>query len=253
MKKLKNLTLLLIFSGLAFIAAAVCMQLFTPAAHIRNGASAQTKYFKNVRDIVIISGSLPIELSYTEGEECIVNGLSELPLIISCSETGELRITQDDSFTLSLFSKSSENYRISVQVPRKSYGRISLSSSGGEITSEAISCESFEISTKNGGINISGADERTKIKTAGGDITLSLTSLNGDMTINGGKGDINLSVPEKLSYFLEFGTESGHCTTTGFPEDLAEKKGDAALLSGKGGIVLKINTTSGNLKITRTK
>lgn len=253
MKKLKSVTLILTASGLILIIAAVLMQLFTPAAHIRNGASAQTKYFSNVRDIVVISGSLPIELSYTEEDDCVVTGLSELPLIISCSETGELRITQDDSFTLSLFSKSSENYRISVQVPRKSYGRISLSSSGGSITSEAISCETFEVSTKNGDINISGADERTKIKTAGGNITLSLTSLNGDMTINGGEGDIDLTIPEKLSYFLEFGTENGHCTTIGFPEDLYEKKGDAVLLSGKGGVTLKINTTSGNLKISRTK
>lgn len=253
MKKLKTVTIILVASGLFLIATAVLMQLFTPAAHLRHGASAQTKYFKNVRDIVVISGSLPIELSYTEEESCIVTGLSELPLIMNYSETGELRITQDDSFTLSLFSKSSENYRISVQVPRKSYGRISLSSSGGSITSEAISCETFEVSTKNGDINISGADERTKIKTVGGNITLSLTSLNGDMTINGGKGDIDLTIPEKLSYFLEYGTENGHCTTAGFPEDITEKKGDIALLSGKGGVTLKINTTDGNLKITRLK
>lgn len=251
MSKLKKITTALIASGILFIAAAVCMQLFTPMAHYRNGASSQTKYFSNVRDIVVISGSLPIELSYTDGEECIVNGLSQLPLIISCDEAGELRITQDDSFTLSLFSKTSENYRISLSVPRKSYGRISLSASGGSITSEAISCESFEISTKNGDINVSGADERTKIKTAGGNVSLTLSALNGDMTINGGEGDITLTVPEKLSFFMEFATEKGYCTTEGFPENITDRKGDAALLNGNGTNRLNINTTDGSLKIIR--
>lgn len=250
MNKLKKITIFLVAAGILSIAAAVIMQLFTPLGHFHRTASEGTEYFDSVREIVVVSGSMPVEVSYSDTENCEVSWVSELPIIAHCDEQGVLRITQDDSFSLSLFSKSSESFGISLKIPRKNYGRISLAASGGRISvRDDISAEVLEISTKTGGIYVFGADSRTKIKTNGGDITAYISTLEGDMTINGGEGDIYVNVPPELSFFMEYSTDSGSCTTSGFPENLKERKGDAAFLSGKGGVNLKIKTTSGNLQL----
>ncbi len=251
MKKLKTITIILIISGVLFVSAAVLLQLFTPLGGFHNKTVRDTKYYENVRELVVISGSIPVELGYTDGELCEVSGVTDLPLIITHEETGELRVTQDDSFTLSLFARDKKNYKISVKIPRKSYGRISLSGSGGDITVyDNISCETLEISTKTGDINLNSADERTKIKTTNGNISLFLSALNGDMTINGGAGDITVTTRKELPFFMEFSTENGSCTVTGFENEITGRKGDASFLNGKGGRYLKINTQNGNLSIT---
>lgn len=250
MNKLKKITIFLIITGILFISAAIVMQLFTPLGNIHRSPSRGTEYFDNVREIVVVSGSMPVSLSYGDGEECEVGWVSELPLIVNCDDQGVLHITQDDSFSLSLFSKSSENFAIDIKIPRKSYGRISLAASGGSISvQDDISAEVLELSTKTGDIYVSGADTRTKIKTNGGDITAYINNLEGDMSINGGEGDIYVNAPPESPFFMEFSTDSGSCTTEGFPENLTGRKGDAAILSGKGGNNLKIKTTSGNLTL----
>ena len=250
MNKLKKITIFLIAAGILSLCAAVIMQLFTPLGNFHRSVSQGTEYFGNVREIVVVSGSLPVTIGYGEGEECAVSWVSELPLIMNCDDTGVLRITQDDSFSLSLFSESSRESGIVLEIPRKSYGRISLAASGGRISvRDDISAEVIEVSTKTGDIYVSGADQGTKIKTNGGEIVAHINSLEGDMTINGGEGDVYVNVSPELSFFMEYSTDSGSCTTSGFSENLTEHKGDAAVLSGKGGINLKINTTSGNLEL----
>ncbi len=250
MNKLKKITIFLIAVGILSVAAAVIMQLFTPLGRFHKVPSEGAEYFENVREIVIVSGNMPVTVGYGDSEECEVSWVSELPLIMNCDDAGVLRVTQDDSFSLSLFSRSSENFGIALKIPRKSYGRISLAASGGRISvQDDISAEVLEVSTKTGDIYVFGANQRTKIKSNGGDIIAYINSLEGDMSISGGKGDICVNVPPELSFFMEFSTDSGSCTTEGFPEDLTGRKGDAAILSGKGGINLKINTTSGNLKL----
>ncbi len=249
MSKVKKTAVFLLLAGISIIAAAVIVQLFTPMGDFHKGASRETEYFDSVREIIVVSGTLPISLEYTDEEQCEVSWLSELPLIVSCDEQGTLRITQDDSFTLSLLSFTTD-YHISVKVPRRSYRRVSLASSSGKITARAVSCESFEVATKNGSIEVFGADERTKIKTGSGEIDLHLIALNGDMTINGGEGDVNIYILHSIPFFMEFSTDSGACTTHNFTDDITDRKGDAALLNGKGGINLKIRTTSGDLILT---
>ncbi len=250
MNKLKKITIFLVITGILSIAAAVIMQLFTPLGNFRRTASYGTEYFDNVREIVVVSGSMPVELSYGDSEECEVSWISELPVILNCDEQGVLRVTQDDSFSLSLFSGSSAEFGIALKIPRKSYGRISLAASGGRISvQDDISAEVLEISTKTGDIYVSGADSRTKIKSNGGDIIAYISALEDDMTINGGEGNVYVNVPPELSFFMEFSTDSGNCSTSGFPENINGRKGDAAFLSGKGGVNLKINTSSGDLQL----
>lgn len=251
MKKLKKISIFLILSGVLLIILAVSLQLFTSVGNLHSEFSTGTESFTNVREIVAVSGTLPIRLEPTEDENCEVSWNSGLPLIVSCDEYGTLRITEDDSFTMTFFSEKSSESMITIKVPIKSYERIKLSSSSGDITCLNVSCESLDVYTRNGDISLFGANERSKIKSESGNIYLSISRFDGDMAVNGGEGDIEIDITENFDLFVEFITESGSCTSDGFDMNTDNKKGDAALLSGKGGNTLKINTTTGNLTIKK--
>ena len=251
MKKLKKLSLFLIITGVLLTTLALMLQFFTSVGNLHPEFSTGVENFANVREIVAVSGTLPIRLEPTEDETCEVSWNSGLPLIVSCDEYGTLRITEDDSFTMTLFSEKAAESGITIRVPVKSYERIKLSSSSGDITCLGINCESLDIYTRNGDISVFGANERSKIKSDGGNIYLSINSFTGDMTVSGGEGDISVDLTESFDLFVEFLTDSGGCASSGFDINSSNQKGDAALLSGKGGNTLKITTTSGNLTIRK--
>jgi len=251
MKKIKSLSLLLSVAGLLLIAAAVLLQLFTPLGKSRPEFFYGQKNFDNVREIIVVTGALPVKLEYSDDSVCRVEWSSGLPLIMDCDEFGTLRITEDDSFTLSLFSQSADSAQINLYVPRRNYERISLSTSSGNITTLGVTCESLELSTRSGYMHVTGADENTKIKNESGTTYLSIGSIDGEMTVNGGKGQMVVDLSGSLDVFVEFATESGSCTSRNFYNDVENRRGDAALLGGKGGNTLKINTTAGNLEINR--
>ena len=138
-----------------------------------------------------------------------------------------------------------------MKVPVRAYERINLSTSGGDIICADVSCDSLELSTKSGDILVAGADERTKIKTESGNITMSIDSFLGEMAVSGGSGTVTAYIDGKADFFAEFATEGGSCTSFGFDKNVKNRRGDAAFLSGKGINILKIETTTGNLVITR--
>ena len=251
MRKIKFLSVLLIICGLLLTGGAVTLQLFTPMGDMHPLFLSGTKSFDNVREIIAVTGALPVRLEFTESENCEVEWNSGLPLIMDCDEFGTLRITEDDSFTLSLFSQSADSAQINLYVPRRNYERISLATSSGNITTLDVTCESLELSTRSGYMHVTGADENTKIKNESGTTYLSIGSIDGEMTVNGGKGQMVVDLSGSLDVFVEFATESGSCTSRNFYNDVENRRGDAALLGGKGGNTLKINTTEGNLEINR--
>lgn len=251
MKKLKKISLILSALGILLIALSAVLQLFTPAGDIHSLFLTGTKSFDNVREIIVVTGALPVELEFTEESSCSVEWSSGLPLIMSCDEQGTLRITEDDSFTLSLFSKEADSAGVRISVPERAYERISLATSGGDIICADVSCESLELSTRSGSILVAGADERTKIKSESGNITMSIDSFLGEMSVKGGSGNITAYIDGRVDFFVEFATEGGSCTSYGFDKNVKNRRGDAALLSGKGVNILKIETTTGNLAITR--
>lgn len=250
MNKLKKITVLLSVLGLLLIIAAVPLQLFSPLGDMHPLFLSGVKSFDGVREIIVVTGALPVSLEYSDDSVCRVEWSSGLPLIMNCDEQGVLRITEDDSFTLSLLSENADSAGIKLYIPKRGYERISLSTSSGNITSLDVSCESLELSTRSGSIFVLGADENTKIKNESGTTYLSIDRFDGEMTVNGGKGRMVVDI-SAFDFFVEFTTEDGSCTSTGFNKNAENRKGDAALLSGKGGNTLKITTTTGNLEINR--
>ncbi len=251
MRKLKILSVLLSVCGVLLIGSAVALQLFTPIGDMHPEFLTGSQSFDNVREIIVVTGALPVRLEFSDSDSCEVQWKSGLPLITSCDEYGTLKINEDDSFTLSLFSKESDDSGVTVKVPVRGYERISLATSGGDIICSDVSTDSLEISTRSGDILVAGADERTKIRSESGNITFSTDSFTGEMTINGGSGQINAYLDGRADFFAEFITEGGYCTSYGFDKNVNNRKGDAALLSGKGINLLRIYTKTGNLVIAR--
>lgn len=249
MNKLKKLSLLFIILGVIFIAAGTVLAYIRPFNPYNDAVSDETLYFGGVRELVVITGSLPITVEYWEGEDCEVSCTGDLPLITDIDESGILRLTQDDSFSLALFTARRDSFGVTIRLPRRTYRRVSLTSSSGDVSAQPISCESLEISTRRGDISLFGADDRAKIKTESGNISLGISALGGDMELSGGSGDISLTLSKRLSVCMEYMTEKGYCTARGFAENFENRRGDAVILQNGGEYLLKITTVTGNLTV----
>lgn len=243
MNKMKRISLIFIFSGIVFLAIGLTLAIIKPFNPYNDAVSDETIYFSDVRELVVITGSLPVQVEYWDGENCEVGCIGDLPLKTDIDETGTLRLTQDDSFSLALFTSRKDSFGLTIRLPRRTYRRVSLMTSSGSVKSEPISCESLEIATKSGDITLLGADDRAKIKNESGNINLGITALSEDMEISGGSGDIMLTLSPRLSVCVQFMTEKGTCTA----ENYENRHGDAVIIQNGGETLLKITTTTGSL------
>lgn len=251
MNKIKRLSLLFAAAGIILIVLGAFLTAVKPFNPYNDAVSDETLYFSDVRELIVITGSLPIKVEYWDGESCEVSCIGDLPLKTDIDDTGTLRLTQDDSFSLSLFTRRKSSFGLTVRLPRRTYRRISLTSSSGKAESEPISCETLEIATRSGDITLLGADDRAKIKTESGNIRVGISALGGNMEISGGSGDVYLNLSQRLSVCMEFATEKGCCTAQGFSEDYEKRRGDAVIIQNGGENLLKITTTTGNLTVNK--
>ena len=212
------------------------------------GASGETAEFERPRELVVITTSMPITVKYGDTDTVKVEYTGSLPLIFT-EDKGTLHITQNDTFTMTLFSRSAQSAGVTITLPHRVYERISLSSSSGMIISENLTADTLEFSTKSGDMKLIGIDERASVRTESGEIHAEFSSFSSDMTLHAGAGDVKLFMPEELSLYLEFFTESGSFYSERFDEPYYGKYGDAVLLLGKADRKLNVNTTSGSLYI----
>ncbi len=247
MRKVKRAALLFSALGAVLIISGVVYARLFPLPPVNGSYVEETLYFSNVRELVVISGTLPIKLERSENEVCEVSYMSDLPLISEIDEYGTLRLTQDDSFSLSLLSGKRKDFHLTVKLPEKNYRRVSLASSSGDISCAGISCDSLGVSTRSGAVSLSEADHRTEIRTESGEVNVGITSIDGDMSISAGSGSVHLAIPARLSFFLKFLTDGGKLTLDG--EEY--RRGDAALLINGGGSTLTVTTSAGDLTINK--
>lgn len=243
---LKTLAVILAVIGTVLTAAGIVLQLLMPGntSNVITGSES----FEPPRELVVITTSMPIEVRYGDTETVNVEYTGSLPLIFT-EDKGMLRVTQDDTFTMTLFSPSAKASGVTVTLPHKVYERISLSSSSGSVFAENLAADTLEFGTKSGDMELLGIDERASIRTESGNIRAGFSSFAGGMTIYAGAGDVTLFMPEELSVYLEFFTESGSFTSERFDEPYHAKYGDAAVLLGDARSKLNVNTTSGDLYI----
>lgn len=203
--------------------------------------------YSSVRELVAISTSIPIRVEYGDTENVIIDYKGRLPLIFS-QDNGLLRVTQNDTFMMRMWSPGYDGAEIHITLPHKNYESITLTSSSGSIDMDSINAAECDISTRNGDITLINIDERTSIRTESGNIRASYSSLGGDAEINAGSGNVKLYLPDELSMRLEFLTDGGALISDYFNEKYdGFRHGDVFALHGKAEHLLKVTTTGGNL------
>lgn len=248
MNRFKRMGLILALLGTLLLGSGVILGRLMAEKGYRGNVTTTEHEFSGIRELVAISTSLPIDVRYGDETNVRVKYTGALPLVFS-EENGLLRITQDDTFTLNLFSVEQLNAGIEIILPHKPFGSITLSSSSGNITAHSLNADTYEISTKSGDISLGSIDDRAAIRSESGNISFSLSSINGDMTVNGGDGDIIAEISEEASFCLEFLTYGGHFTSYAFDKEYDYSFGDAAAIRNGGKHLLRINTKGGNLSI----
>lgn len=250
MNKIGKLGALLSVIGVVLIISGAVLQYLVSENGSTTTVISETLEFEGIREVAVITNSLPVSVSYGDTDKIIVEYTSALPLLYD-EANGFLRLTQDDSFTINLFSAESRKSAVKITLPHRIYESLTVSSSSGDITVDSINADTIDISTRSGNITAENVDERAKIKTVSGKVNLSVSSLNGDFIVNGGSGDISVKIAEELSFVFEFWTEKGHFTSDVFDRKYDYSFGDAAALYNDAGHLFRIITTEGDLVLTK--
>ncbi len=247
-RRLKAAGIFIAAIGALMLSAAAVMQYLASRSGYTGNIVYGYEEFDAPRELVIITTSMPIIVGYGDTDKVTVEYSGSMPLIFS-EDKGTLRITQNDSFTMTLFSNAEQG--IAVTLPHRVYERISLSSSGGSVESRSLAADTLEFRTKGGDMRLYGIDERAAVRTESGNIYAEFSSFSSNMNINAGAGDVTLVLPEALSLYLEYYTESGSFTSDYFDEPYNSRYGDAVIIYNGAKHKLNVTTTSGDLTVTK--
>ncbi|MBQ9384529.1 MAG: DUF4097 family beta strand repeat protein [Ruminiclostridium sp.] len=248
LRVLKTAGIALAALGALMTAAGALLQINAEKDGYAGTVFTETAEFEAPRELVVITTDMPIRVSYGDTDTVKVTYTGGVPVIFT-EKKGTLSMTQDDKFTVSLFTSRADDIGIEVILPHKVYERISLSSSSGSIEALSLGADQLEFGTKSGDLSLYGIDERASVRTDSGKVFAQFSSLTGDMTVKAGAGDVTLVMPDELSVYLEFFTESGSFTSERFDERYYEKYGDAAVIYNGAKHKLGVSTTSGDLFI----
>lgn len=186
-----------------------------------------------------------ISVSSTSGD-VVLNAVSgESVHLTTTSGDISARLLSGDSFV----SSTSGSVRVDTAEQKLSVNTVS-----GDIRLEHLDAP-FRLNTTSGEIAVEGSAESGEANTVSGDIRLFLGgTLSGNLSLHSTSGCIDLSVPETSSFYLDFDSTSGDCSTF-FDDKLSfSKRGNQAWgqYGDSSENKLSVSTTSGSLRITRS-
>lgn len=203
----------------------------------------------NAKYITISTTGLNFKLKPYEGEEILVEYVNDSPVLIAQSDVNYLKLVQDDSFTISLFSKEQFNYNMTVWLPENDYREFYLDSGSGDITVYKTVADYTDIRTRSGSIEISEADEKISASTVEGNINCTYTAFVNAASFNTKSGRIKITMPESSGVKLQYRTDGGKLKSglLGLEEDNygcidVEKKADPSHY-------LYVTTETGSLEL----
>lgn len=165
--------------------------------------------FPVAKYLYISTSGLDYELKSYDGEKILVEYTNDMPIIVEESSEDYLKLTQDDSFTLSLFARDQFSYKMTVWLPLNDYREFHLSSGSGSITLEETPSRYTRLRTRSGSIYVNNGDKEINAATISGSIFCSYCNFAATGSFESGKGDIEVCMPEKSGVELRFRTDSG--------------------------------------------
>ena len=154
--------------------------------------------------------------------------------------SGDLALKQ--SGAAARVTLSSTSGRISVDVSR--VGRMAVSATSGDIRIALGSVREMTVSSTSGGVALDGGEaQKANVDTTSGNIAVRLTSFD-SLTIDATSGDVTAALPTEPGYTADIDTTSGK-----FDYTVALAKDGGKYACGDGSARLRIDTTSGNVRV----
>lgn len=128
-------------------------------------------------------------------------------------ELGDNRLTLTESSKLmvSLFTGDESEYSLQLYLPKEFYREITVYTGVGRITTGRIDALSLTAGSDSGDILIDDSISRLSLATTSGKITVDCEMLVDGSEIQSRRGDVELIVPDKTSFTVDFETETGYC------------------------------------------
>ncbi len=106
--------------------------------------------------------------------------------------------------------------------------------------------------TSSGSIVVEGIDGAVEIDATSGNVRMSFARLTGDSSIETSSGELTVALPEDSDFDLDISTSSGNIAVD-FPVTMRGDMGsdDVEGSVGNGGPVLELDSSSGNIRVTR--
>lgn len=174
----------------------------------------------------------------------------ENPKFCAVLQDKKLIFKEEASF-FGLFNKPSEEYTISVFLPRKAFDKIEISTASGGADIKEAQANVFELTTASGDIVASGTFADIKMKSASGNVTftnnseipaksLKISTASGNVDVNAPAESFSLTcISGKTTYRNACGAGNISITSGGVDVNYAEWNG-----------ALSVNVVSGTANIT---
>ncbi|MDR0222801.1 MAG: DUF4097 domain-containing protein [Oscillospiraceae bacterium] len=201
--------------------------------------------------VSVNTAGIPVEMFAWNGDSIKIECSAELPLII-LEDEGEITISQDDGFAVSVFTLEVLRYRIKIWLPeRRDFTEINVTSAGGDVGIDArgLFVRRISVTAKNGGIRIGAADSILLLNTETGNVDVDYDYFLLPTLIETVSGDVRLSLPDYSSVSLEYSTDAGKFASSFFPGEFDGYAGSVFAARGNYPKRLNVSTKSGDLVI----
>lgn len=204
----KFIVITLVFS-LITLGAFVGLRFLDIKRGYRGTVVKESVAFPAANYVYINTTGLNFELKGYDGKDILIEYTNDMPIIVEESNEDYLKISQDDSFCLSLFSKDQFNYKMVIWLPERSYREFYLNSGSGNITLLHTYSRYTKLRTRNGNITVTEAEKEIDAATIKGDIFCSYNSFEFPGSFETGEGNITVTMPQDAAVELRFRTEGG--------------------------------------------
>lgn len=214
--------------------------------------------FGDAKYIYVSTSSLDFEIKRHNGQGILLDYVNDSKIIAEESDINYLRLTQDDSFAVSLFARDQFGYKMTLWLPENDYREFYLDSGSGDIALFGTAANYTEIHTRSGSIKITEADKQIDAAAISGNIYCDYREFEDMGSFETRSGDIRITMPESSGIKLEYRTDEGALLgdLMGQPEDFIgsiDIEKTAANSQGENSGDLYVTTKNGSLTLGKSE
>lgn len=165
--------------------------------------------FGDAKYIYVSTSGLDFEIKRYYGQGILLDYVNDSKIIVEESDINYLRLTQDDSFAISLFAKDQFGYKMTLWLPENDYREFYLDSGSGDIALFGTAAGYTEIHTRSGSIRITDADRQIDAAAISGNIYCNYCEFENMGSFETRSGDVIITMPDSSGVKLEYRTEGG--------------------------------------------